>query len=274
MIDSRITNASLVVVGSGIKYLLHLTTEAIICIKQADKVLYLVNNADMEKWIQQQNINAESLVHLYTHYSLRLDAYHAISDYILTTLRQGSQVCVVLYGHPTVFAKPALDAVMRARQAGYSTEIFPGISAEDCLFADLAIDPGNCGCQSFETTDFLIHRRQWDNSSHLILWQVGVIGVLGLINVNRHKNTVGQKLLWEYLSQQYSNDHVITLYHAAQSPDARTDMIQLTLAQLSTAVIPRLATLYVPPARKASLNKTALKALGIDKAELETLAII
>jgi hypothetical protein len=39
--------------------------------------------------------------------------------------------------------------------------MLPGISAEDCLFADLGIDPGIYGCQSYEATDFLANGRPW-----------------------------------------------------------------------------------------------------------------
>ncbi len=51
------------------------------------------------------------------------------------------------------------------------------------------IDPGTCGCHSFEATDFLLYRREYDSSSHLILWQpYTVIGMLGIpVNHNPKK---------------------------------------------------------------------------------------
>jgi len=35
--------------------------------------------------------------------------------------------------------------------------MLPGISAEDCLFADIGVDPGIYGCQSFEATDLFVN---------------------------------------------------------------------------------------------------------------------
>jgi hypothetical protein len=35
--------------------------------------------------------------------------------------------------------------------------MLPAISAEDCLFADLGVDPADHGCPSYEATDFLVH---------------------------------------------------------------------------------------------------------------------
>ncbi len=130
-------NSSLVVVGSGIKFLSHLTTEARAYIEQSDKLLYLVNDPAMQEWIEKANTNAESLAEIYHKHSLRRESYHAITEYILKILRQDQHVCVVLYGHPTVFSQPALNAVRQAQQQGYYTKILPGVSAEDCLFADL-----------------------------------------------------------------------------------------------------------------------------------------
>ena len=52
----------------------------------------------------------------------------------------------------------------------------PGISAEDCLYADLGIDPGSVGCQHYEASQFMFYRRRIDPSAYLVLWQVGIAG--------------------------------------------------------------------------------------------------
>src|SRR6188474_1578950 len=174
-------NASITVVGCGIKFLSHLTIEAKVCIEQADIVLYLVNEPAMKEWLRNANSNTQSLDHLYFFHKKRIDNYKEITNYILSMLHKNLHACIVLYGHPTVFAKPALDAVLKARTLGYETKILPGISAEDCLFADLAIDPGADGCLSYEATDMLIHKKKINPSVHLIIWQISVIGAIGQI---------------------------------------------------------------------------------------------
>lgn len=157
--------SSLIVVGSGIKFFAHLTTEAIAYIERSDIVLYLVNDPILKAWIQKQNRNTESLDFLYDSCSFRTEAYQRITNYVLEHLYQIKHVCFTLYGHPSVFSKPGLDAVKQAKKKGYFAKILPAISAEDCLFADLLIDPGSSGCQSFEATDFLIYQRQIDASA-------------------------------------------------------------------------------------------------------------
>lgn len=71
-------DASLIVAGSGIKFLSHLTNEARAYIEQSDAVLYLVNDPAMKEWIKKTNPRSESLDPLYTKYSLRLDCYNAM----------------------------------------------------------------------------------------------------------------------------------------------------------------------------------------------------
>src|SRR3546814_21038374 len=51
-----------------------------------------------------------------------------------------------------------------------------GVSAEDCLYADLGIDPGEVGCQHYEASQFMFYHRRIDPSAYLVLWQVGVAG--------------------------------------------------------------------------------------------------
>src|SRR5216683_1496595 len=106
----------------------------------------------------------------------RMYAYNATVEHILGCVRTGDKTVGAFYGHPGVFVYPSHEAIRRARSEGYSAKMLPGISAEDCLFADLGIDPAVCGCQTFEATDFLLHGRRIDPSSSVVLWQIGVVG--------------------------------------------------------------------------------------------------
>jgi len=260
------TNTSLVVAGSGIKFVAHLTQETKAYIEQADIVLHLMHDPAMKVWIEKNSKKSEALDHFYQDFRLRRDCYNAITEYILTTVRKQQHVCVMLYGHPSVFAQPGLDAVKRARAEGIDARILPGISAEDCLFADLLVDPGSVGCQSFETTDFLLHRRRFDEASHLILWQVSLIGVLD--NPAEHNNRHGAQLLVDYLAKKYSPEHQVVLYQAAKYPSFNPKINYLKLRELPDANFSRVATLYVPPARVATYDQTILAELKMPLADL------
>jgi len=259
-------NTSLVVAGSGIKFVSHLTQEAQAYIKQSDIVLHLMNDPAMKMWIEVNSQRSEALDHFYARHRLRRDCYAAITEYILETVRKKQHVCVMLYGHPAVFAQPGREAVRRAREEGIDARLLPGISAEDCLFADLLVDPGTVGCQSFEATDFLLHRRRFDGSSHLILWQVSLIGVLD--NPSTHDNRQGASLLVKYLSQQYALTHEVILYEAAQYPSFNPQIQYVELQNLPEINFSRVSTLYVPPSRRAVYDPSILEALNMPLVDL------
>jgi uncharacterized protein YabN with tetrapyrrole methylase and pyrophosphatase domain len=249
--------ASLVLVGSGIKFLAHLTSEAKAYIEQSDKVLYLVNDPVMQEWIQQANPKSESLETLYRAFPQRLACYQAITRYILEQVREQQHICVVLYGHPCVFAMPGLEAVKQAREEGIFAKILPGISAEDCLFADLCIDPGTQGCQSYEATDFLIRQRRFDPTTHLLLWQADVIGLES--NPTSGVNRQGLTVLVTYLLAFYPPSHPVILYEAAQYPGFEPRIETVELEMLSVAALSSITTLYVPPLPAREYDAALLK---------------
>lgn len=255
-------NASLNIVGFGIKLLSHLTREVRAHIEQSDKVLYLVNEPLMQEWIQKNAKDAENLDDLYQKFPKRIDCYRAITDYILENLKEDAFLCVVTYGHPTVFAQPLLQAVIEAREMGVEAKALPGISAEDCLFADLLINPGDVGCQSFESTDFMLYHRRWEPNSHLVLWQVGVIGLISQ-PFPEYDNREGAQMLLETLQVEYPLDHEVTLYEAAQYPHFQPRIERYPLRKLPEIEYSALSTLYVPPRGKSTRDDSVLKRLGV-----------
>lgn len=236
--------SSLTVVGTGIKFLSQMTLEARVYIEKADKVLFLVNDPALKQWICAHNKNAESLDDIYFQHTQRTEAYAAISRYILSHFTQDMHLCAAFYGHPTVFCQPALAAVHMALARGIDAKILPGISAEACLFADLGIDPGVCGCQSFEATDFLLYQRKFDENSHLILWQPDVIGMRGHA---QQPELTGIQLLYERLITCYPADHDVIIYEAALFPGLKPNIQHVSLQQLPQHTLSSLCTLYIKP---------------------------
>lgn len=231
-------------------------------------MLYLVNDPLMKLWIQKNNPYAETLDELYIKYPLRLHCYRAITEYILSCVRQMQHVCVVMYGHPAVFAQPGLAAIQQAKKEGFYTKILPGISAEDCLFADLLVDPGSVGCQSYEATEFLLCQLSIELSSHLILWQIGVIGLLGHEKNKIYEDLKGVICLRDYLLKFYPAEHVVYLYEAAQYRHHEPVIQKVFLIELVNATVSRLSILYIPPLKKKSFNKEMLEHLGIELKDL------
>jgi len=253
-------------VGTGIQLIGHVTWEARMAIMNAEKVLYLVVEGAVKEWIKELNPKAESLFSSYGEGRPRIDTYLEMTERILQYVRQGLQVCVVFYGHPGVFVFPSHEAIRIARREGYDARMLPGISAEDCMFADLGIDPGRGGCQSFEATDFIAFNRKFDPRSHLILWQVGLIGDLEYKRngYDRH----GLHVLTEVLREYYASDHEVVVYEASPYLICKPTIIPVELSSLPEARITPISSLYVPPSGESRPDNDRLIRLGIDGTKL------
>ena len=238
----------LVVVGSGIKAISHFTLEAQAHIRQADIVLYAAADPVTDMWIEKQNPNAFDLYQYYGNDKGRIITYVQMIERILDEVREGKYVCAVFYGHPGVFVTPSHNAIEIARREGFEAEMLPAISAEDCLYADLGVDPSIPGLQIYEATDLLLRRRHIDTTMNLILFQVGCVGDLGFKFHGYANENFG--VLVDYLEETYGADHPVVNYIASTFPitepiikhqvigDLRDPDIAKTITGISTFFIP------------------------------------
>ncbi len=239
---------SLVAVGTGIRVVGQLTVEAIASMKTADKLLYCVGDPIAEHVVKSLNKEgAESLYGFYAEGKPRIETYEEMIQKTLSCVRSGLRTCVALYGHPGVFAWPAHESIRRARAEGYPAKMLPAVSAEDCLFADVGIDPAMYGCQSYEATDFMMNSRVIDPTSIVILWQIGVVGDWSFKKTLY--DTSSMPLLMERLSQFYPSTHYAIVYEAAVYPGCDPVIRQIPLFSLPWAGVTAISTLCIPPAR-------------------------
>ncbi len=236
--------------------------EARISIESADKVLYSVADAVTETAIKKLNSTAESLQPFYGPNKFCLVTYTEMVERILFFVRKGIKVCAVFYGHPGIFVFSSHEAIRIARKDGYQAVMLPAPSAEDCLFADVGLDPAAHGCQSFEATDFLIRRRKFDPCSPLILWQIAFIGNWKLERMDCSPNIV---ILVEELKKYYDAKHMTVLYQAAQYASCDPIIQHVRLDRIPRASINGVTTLYVPPRATAPLDYDMVDRLGIPR---------
>ena len=236
----------LTLVGTGLRISGQVTQEALVAIEGAAKLFHLVQDAVTDRWLAGLNPTAESLYDSYREGRPRRETYEEMVERMLAPVRRGLSVCAAFYGHPGVFAMPAHEAIRRARAEGHEAEMLPGISAEDCLIADLGFDPGERGCQSFEATDFLVRHRRHDPASALLLWQIGGIGVADF-RPGAFWNARGVEILSRTLARTYGADHEVVVYEASPYPIAEPLLHRCSIAALATAPITLGSTLYVPP---------------------------
>jgi siroheme synthase len=261
-VETPLKRGSLTVVGTGYVAGGHATLETLACLKHAEKLFYVVSEEAMRVWLDSLNRTAESLEDSYAPGKPRYESYEEMIRRILQEVRAGREVVAAFYGHPGVFVYPSHEAIRRARREGYFAQMLPGISAEDCLIADLGIDPAEHGCQSFEATDFLIHRRNFDPRSHLVLWQAGAIGVKDYRN-REVWSREGVKVLAEVLRKTYPARHRVVIYEASQYPVCKPRIERVALGRLGRSRVTVISTLYVAPREKARVDKKMLARLKL-----------
>jgi len=222
----------------------------------------------VELWLQRMHRDVRSLQVYYREGKSRMQTYREMVEAILTEVRAGKKVCGVFYGHPGVFAWAPHKAIEVARGEGYAAHMEPGISAEDCLYADLGIDPGRVGCQHYEASQLLFYRRRIDPTAYLVLWQVGLVGDQSLARFST--GPAYRQLLIEVLSRDYPPEHEVIIYRAPTLPIQQARIERLPLGELPQAEVGMADTVVVPPARALSVDHEMRARLDVlDKAASE-----
>jgi len=273
-VAAAVATGSLTVVGTGIAFGVQLTPQARIAIERADDVFYLLAEPIGEEWFTKFNGSSHPLRHHYAADRERSETYERMVEEIMLAVRRGRTVCAAFYGHPGVFASPAHEAIRRARDEGFTALMLPSVSAEDCLFADLGVDPGETGCQSYEATDFLLRRRKVDPAVPLVLWQVAFIGVKKA-PVAPVPETFA--VLVEYLLEFYDGDHVATVYEASPYPVGSPNIRSAPLSEVGGLELGPMSTLYVPPAVETPTDpamRERLESLAVDAASRKLVASV
>lgn len=258
----------LTLVGTGINPVCQLTLEARALIESADRVLHLVSDPVAVGIIERLHPGAKSLAGYYLEQLDRGVSYDLMARAIVLHLHDCRHLCVVFQGHPGIFSVPAHEALSLARSAGFRVRLVAGVSAEDCLLADLQIDPAVQGMQSYDATDFLLRRRVIDKTAGLILWQVGTVGDVTGAYISQGYRPPHLDALIEVLSAEYGADHPVTVYRAAAYPLCEPSIQTRRVAQLGEAEMTSASTLYVPPLGPPEIDHVMERRLGLAEDQL------
>ncbi|MFN7782963.1 MAG: SAM-dependent methyltransferase [Lysobacterales bacterium] len=234
-------------VGLGMMLGAHLTPRSRGWLEAADVVFVAASEALVEQWVASLNPRIVSLQGLYAVGKPRQRTYREMAEAMLAEVRAGKRVVGAFYGHPGVFAQVPHAAIAQARAEGFEAVMDPGISAEDCLYADLGLDPGKVGCAHYEASQLLFYRRTLDTSAWLVLWQIGLAG--DRTYAVRASTVEQRQQMVDRLLRDYPSDHPVTIYEAAVLPINRPRIETVPLGQLAQATLHMHSTLVVPPAR-------------------------
>jgi siroheme synthase len=252
---SAATRGSIACVGLGMVLGSHLTPLARSHIEQADVVFAGLSDGIVEMWLERMHPDVRSLQPYYGKGDKsRMTTYREWVEVMMTEVRAGKKVCGVFYGHPGVFAWSPHEVIKVAREEGFPAYMEPGISAEDCLYADLGIDPGRRGCQHYEASQLLFFEIRLNPHAYLVLWQTGLVGDRSLKRFSTGPEY--RQVLVDVLSQDYPPDHEAIIYRGATLPIQQPSIRRVTLRELPSTDISAEETVVLPPTAGRKLDYT------------------
>ena len=143
--------------------------------------------------------------------------------------------------------------------------MLPGISAEDSLLADLAIDPAHNGLQSLEATDLVARDRQLLTDSNVIIWQVGCVGD-PRFNSKGYTNQFLEvliKKLQDVYGKDYEIIHYVGAHYSVYDPVKEriklSEFVKPEVAKKVTSV----STFFVPPKEIRPLKEDVCRLLNL-----------
>jgi precorrin-6B methylase 1 len=240
-----VRGARLTVAGTGIDVTTQLAPGARAAIQGADTLFYVLADPVAALRVEALNPQARSLDGLYAPGKDRRVTYEEIVETVVAETLAGRDVCLVTYGHPGVFAWAGHEAVARVRAAGLPAQMLPAISALDCLYADLGIDPGRTGLQAYEASYFFAARPPVDTRATLVLLQVGMLGEAG--GTPTEASAARFPLLADLLRELYGPARGCVLYEASPYPGVAASIIRFALDETVLPTPSVLATLCVLP---------------------------
>jgi hypothetical protein len=256
----------LTVIGSGIETL-GFTLGDDELLRKADRVFFCVADPATVVFIRRLRPDAYDLYVLYDDGKPRYVTYMQMAEAMLHYVREGEHVVCVFYGHPGIFVLATHRAILIARREGHHAVMRPGISALDCLCADLGVDPCHPGMQTHEATDMLIRRREPDVTLHVVLWQVGLIGEMGFRRAGYLNRNFS--ILISYLQDFYGPDYPVTHYVASRYPTVPPLIETYELSALhdpaTQTKVTGLSTFYLAPRDAAEADPDMVARLGLLK---------
>ena len=260
----------LALVGLGLRRS-HLTREGEQALRACRRVYAISYVPEALDTIRELCADVVDLRTLYRLGQDRLTTYKEQATTVLDAALDGGPVGLAVYGHPLILAMPSMFILRTAPPLGLQVRVVPGISALDCLLADLGVDPFITGVQAHEATDLMLFRRPLLPSLATVLWQVGSLETrLHTLGPSRPERLVG---LQDYLTQFFPPDHPAFAVSTAVRDDQQPEIHRMTLADLPrhSALLHLGVTVYLPPAETAPAD-AGLAARLTDSSHLARIA--
>ena len=209
--------ADIYIVGLGVLNVDHITCETEVVIRRSKEVLYVDTGVATRTYLESLCPQVTSLFETsYAEDGPRLSAYHHMAARVLDAAMDHPPVTFAMHGHPIVGAYAPFLIRDMAGLLGLEARVLPGISAMDCLFAELMVDPCVGGMQMYEATDLLLRRRPLHADVPALIWQIGCVETR--LHTTRVSKPQRFERLRSHLLRFYPPEHRVTAAYSTPHP--------------------------------------------------------
>jgi precorrin-2 methylase len=234
----------LYLIGLGIHFTKHLTTEARQVLRAARVVVHI---GDDHRWLKRLNPNVLNLEKLYWTGEDRGKVYARLKRRVLQEMAAGPGVALVTYGHPLFFDDLMNELNRYCKRRGLSVAVVAGISSLDTLSIDLGVDYGD-GVQIYEATEAVMNRYPLNRQVHTLLLQLGEYDFHQTSDALDPATPHRYSSLSRYLGRFYPADHRGMIVYSDDGDVTRRRKVRLSdLDRHRRSIFPG-TTLYIPPA--------------------------
>lgn len=248
----------LVIAGLGLR-VGQLTSETIDALRSSRAVFYVGKAPGLSDVLKQYCSETIDLATAYREDVDRFETYKHMAAIVVDAAIAGPPVVLAMYGHPLILSQPSVLALRTAARLGLRTKVLPAVSALDCLFADLGVDPIEAGLQMHEATELLLRQRPLIPEMAAVIWQVGTLETRLYTGTKRSRP---ERLLRfrDYLLRYYPADHIV--FSVASSTDAvnppQVHRMRIRDLPANSRLLHMGTTLYIPPASHPPIVDTEL----------------
>ncbi len=223
--------ADIYIVGLGVLNVDQITRETERVLRESNEVLYVDTGVATRAYLEGLCPRVTSLFETsYEEDAHRLSAYHHMAARVVDAAMDHPPVTFAMHGHPTVGAYAPFLIRDMAGLLNLDVLVLPGVSAMDCLFAELMVDPCVGGLQMVEATDLLLRRRPLQPDVPALIWQIGCVETS--LHTARISKPERFERLRAHLLRFYPAEHQATAVYSTPHPLMPSTIHRFALADL------------------------------------------
>lgn len=242
------TVVDIYIAGLGVLNVDQITRETERVIRRSNEVLYVDTGVATRPYLESLCPRATALFDTsYEETGHRLNAYHHMAARVLNAALDHPPVTFAMHGHPIVGAYAPFLIRDLAALLDLEVLILPGISAMDCLFAELMVDPCVVGMQMYEATDLLLRRRPLQPEVPALIWQIGCVETT--LHTMRVSKPARFERLRSHLLRFYPPRHEVSAVYSTPHPLMPSTVRRFALREICdhAHVLHSGFTLFIPP---------------------------